>query len=53
MTIDHETATETDYLRSIDGYLRTIKNIAIWFLVLSIIGVFIGIMTFLDSVHAL
>ena len=39
------TASETDYLRSIERSLRTIKGVVFWFLVVSIIGVVVGIMS--------
>jgi len=37
-----------DYLRSIDGSLRTIKRIALWWLILSILGVIGAILYILN-----
>jgi len=37
--------SEADYLRSIDTSLRTIKRIAVWFLVVSILGLLVGLIT--------
>ena len=34
--------SEAEYLRSIDQSVRTIKRIAIWWLILSIVGILIG-----------
>ena len=39
-----------DYLRSIDGSLRTIKRIALWWLTLSILGVIGAIFYILNHV---
>jgi hypothetical protein len=36
--------SEVEVLTSIDGSLKTIKGIAIWFLVLSILGLVLGLM---------
>ena len=39
--------TDLECLRSIDVFLRSIKNIAVWWLVLSIIGFAAGLIYFL------
>lgn len=38
-----------DYLKSIDASVRTIKRIAIWWLILSILAVLAGIIYFIDT----
>jgi len=40
----HETLGEAEYLKSIDRTLKTIKNIALWFLALSLAGVIAGLL---------
>jgi len=40
-----------DYLKSIDASVRTIKRIAIWWLVLSIVGLFIGFLAAVGAFH--
>lgn len=40
--LDVEVKPEPNYLQSIDASVRTIKRIAIWWLVLSIVGLLIG-----------
>ena len=42
--ISRQSKSETDYLRSINQSLTTIKRIAIWFLVISILGLLLGFM---------
>jgi hypothetical protein len=43
------TASETEYLHSINAKLGSIKGIAIWFLILSILGIVIGILVAANS----
>ena len=38
----YETITDNEYLKSIDRTLKTIKIVALWFLVLSIAGLVVG-----------
>jgi hypothetical protein len=40
----HHLSSDTESLRSIDASLKTIKRIAIWFLVISILGLLLGLM---------
>lgn len=41
---DPTSGIEAEYLQSIDRSLKTIKAVAVWFLVLSILGILIGIL---------
>jgi len=41
--------SEAECLRSIDRSLKTIKGVAIWFLVLSILGVVVGLVSVVSS----
>ena len=43
------TASETEYLHSINAKLGSINAIAIWFLILSILGIVIGILVAANS----
>jgi hypothetical protein len=38
-----------DYLKAIDASIRTIKRIAIWWLILSILAVLAGLIYFIDT----
>jgi len=37
--------SDSEYLKSIDRTLKTIKNVSIWFLALSIAGLILGILS--------
>jgi hypothetical protein len=41
----YETLTDSEYLKSIDRTLKTIKTVALWFLALSIAGLVLGILS--------
>jgi hypothetical protein len=43
-TAQTEAKSEIECLRSIDGSLATIRRIARWFMILSILGVLVGFM---------
>lgn len=47
----YSTVTDSQRLESIDRSLTTIKRIAIWFLVLSIVGIVVGALEVLISLH--